>query len=147
MNCNAGALLEQAESSLLDRIRGDRISFRHPLIRAAILQTISPEELVSFHRSIASSLDPTHDADRIALHLGAVAQPGDNEAARLLSEFARRAQRRGAHAEAADAWRRASDLTRDSDASAAFLLESGKTIYFTGDALGGIKVAAPSETR
>lgn len=141
LGTDAGLLLEQVESTVLERIRGDRVFFRHPLIRATVLQRMTREERAAHHRSIAAALDPAHDVDRIAQHVGAVAVVGDNDAARLMAAFARRAQRRSAHAEASDAWQRASEISTEIEESSSFLLESGRTLYFSGDAASGIRIA------
>ena len=96
LRIDAVVLLEEVELSILEPIRGAQIRFRHPLIRAAALRTLTVAQLRTLHRRVADALDPRHDADRIARHRGAAAEPGDDEAAELLAAFAVRARRRGA---------------------------------------------------
>jgi hypothetical protein len=126
--------LETAESLEILSVNADRIVFRHPLLRAAVLNIHDSRSEREQHRQIVKALDPKIDADAIAQHLAAGADGINDNAATLLAEFAIRAQKRGAHAEAAAAFLRASTLSSDHTTQAQHLLSSGRTLYYGGDA-------------
>jgi DNA-binding CsgD family transcriptional regulator len=138
---SVGTVLDEGERAGVFIVDRDRVAFTHPLLRAAVLDTLDNSTMRRMHQRIATVLDPLTDADRRAIHLGHGADGRDDVAAECLDAFAERARRRGAHTEASDAFRRASELTTDHAVRSKRLLESGRTMYFAGDAKAGIEIA------
>ena len=133
--------LGEAEDLDIIRVEGERVLYRHPSLRAAVLNAITPEDKRAIHRAIAVALSPHIDADRIALHLGRSAETPDDHAANALAEFGERARLRGGVSEAVMALERAAALAGTPEQQASFLLEAGKATYFAGDSQRGIEFA------
>src|SRR6266545_1676997 len=90
----------RADLVYVDPITG-HVSFRHPLIRSAIVQVTSPAERRSAHRALAAAL--AGDPERRAWHLAEAATGPDEAVARALDEAAVSDRRRvGASAAVAE---------------------------------------------
>ncbi|MFE2996734.1 ATP-binding protein [Nocardia sp. NPDC059246] len=101
------------DSGLLVR-QGDRIAFRHPLARAAVLGSAPMHRRLDAHRALAEALTASHSpeaADRAAWHRAAASTGPDDEIATALETAALRASERADHALAAAAMERAAELT------------------------------------
>jgi len=92
---------------------GERVIFRHPLVRSAVYRSASIEDRRAAHLALAAVTDREADPDRRAWHLAAAATGPDEEVAAELERSAGRAQAVGCAAAAAAFLKRAVALTPD----------------------------------
>ena len=103
--------LAPAERAGLVRIgeNGNRVAFRHPLTRSAVVALSTSAQRRQAHAALARHL--TGEPDRRAWHLGQAAAGPDKQVADLLEQTAHRIRHRGDAAGAVTALLRAADLT------------------------------------
>ena len=104
--------LDPAEAAGLITVTGDRVHFRHPLLRSAVYGAAGWSDRTRVHRMLAST---SQDADRAAWHRSAMTVHFDEAVAADLTAAAVRSLRRGARSEAAAALERAAELSPDAD--------------------------------
>ncbi len=140
--------LDAAENAGVLAHRDGHLRFRHPLLRAAALNTISTNEerrlrarFVDLLTSAAHSNFESEILDRVALHRASAALGIDEVAATSLSDFAKRAYARGASQEAFEAYLRAGQLTGSRANRATWTLHAAEIIYNAGNAVKGLELA------
>ena len=120
--------LAEAEERGLVRLADGRVSFAHPIIRAAAYHVASPAERRRAHRALAG----VHAGERRAWHLAAATAAPDERVAAELEEVAAAAAARRAYASASAALERAARLSPDGEAVARRLLAAGQAAAAAG---------------
>jgi DNA-binding CsgD family transcriptional regulator len=82
--------LEAAEAAGILRIRGDRLEFRHPLVRAVAYADASAALRRSAHRALADALEGHATKDRWAWHSALASVEPDDTIADALEDIGRR---------------------------------------------------------
>jgi DNA-binding CsgD family transcriptional regulator len=110
-----------------------RLVFRHPLIRAAVVELATAQEQRNAHRVLADAV--ADEPDRRAWHLADASSEPDEMVARLLEESAQRMLRRGDAVGAVTALARAADLSPEAADRGRRLVHAA---YIGGDASGDL---------
>jgi DNA-binding CsgD family transcriptional regulator len=114
-----------------------RLTFRHPLIRSAVVQLSTASERLFAHRVLALVL--ADDPERRAWHLGEACLEPDEQVAGLLVKAAHHRVRRGDAVGAAAALTRAADLSPHRADRGRRLAEAA---YIGADAAGALRSAS-----
>jgi DNA-binding CsgD family transcriptional regulator len=151
LGIETGAVAPAADAGLLTI--GERVTFRHPLVRSAVYRAASAQDRRAAHQALADATDPQADPDRRAWHR-AQATPGpDEEVAGELERSASRAQARGGLAAAAAFLERAAALTLDPASRAGRALAAAQATYQAGAfeatlaLLGAAEAGPPDQLR
>jgi DNA-binding CsgD family transcriptional regulator len=130
LGIGAGAVAPAADAGLL--VIGERVTFRHPLVRSAVYRAAPPADRRAAHQALADATDPQADADRRAWHRAQAAPGPDEDVAAELERSAGRAQARGGLAAAAAFLERAAALTLDPARRAGRALAAAQAKYQAG---------------
>ncbi len=125
--------LGPAEQARLIGVANHALTFRHPLVRAAVYQGASLSQRLAVHRALADALRHPRDADRHAWHLAAATIGSDEKVATELERTAVEATNRGGYAAAAAAYERAAQLSMDPVAQADRLASAAEARAEIGD--------------
>ena len=142
LGIETGAVAPAADAGLL--AIGERVTFRHPLVRSAVYQAASAADRRAAHQALAGATDPQADPDRRAWHRAQATLGPDEDVAAELERSAGRAQARGGLAAAAAFLERAAALTLDPARRAGRALAAAQAMYQAGafDATLGLLGAA-----
>ena len=142
LGIGAGAVAPAADAGLLEI--GERVTFRHPLVRSAVYRAASPAERRAAHQALADATDPQADPDRRAWHRAQATLGPDEDVASELERSASRAEARGGLAAAAAFLERAAALTLDPARRAERALAAAQAKYHAGafDATLGLLATA-----
>ena len=130
LGIGAEALVPAADAGLLTI--GERVVFRHPLVRSAVYRAAAPPERRAAHQALADATDPRVDPDRRAWHRAQAAPGPDEDVASELERSAGRAQARGGPAAAAAFLERSAALTLDPARRAERALAAAQAKYQAG---------------
>ena len=139
----AGAVVPAADAGLL--AIGERVTFRHPLVRSAVYRAASPPERRAAHQALAGATDPQADPDRRAWHRAQAAPGPDEDVASELERSAGRAQARGGLAAAAAFLERSAALTLDPVRRAERALAAAQAKYQAGAFDATLRLLATAE--
>ncbi|HET9723365.1 MAG TPA: AAA family ATPase [Actinomycetota bacterium] len=123
--------LGPAERARLVVVSGDRLAFRHPLMRSAIYRGATFEERRRAHTLLAEAL--SGDADRRARHRAAAAAGVDDEVADEMAAAGERALARGACARASSAFEVAARLCSRATVRCRRLARAAEAAWLSGD--------------
>ncbi|GAA2345798.1 transcriptional regulator [Streptomyces violaceusniger] len=126
---------EALRSGLLTMRPGERIGFRHPLIRAVVYEQAPLAERQAVHRALAAVLTGEKADELRPWHLAAAVEAAggpDEEVARLLEDSAHRSWARGGCATAARALRRAAKLSPSTEDAARHLAHGARAAWEAG---------------
>jgi DNA-binding CsgD family transcriptional regulator/tetratricopeptide (TPR) repeat protein len=129
-----GPAWEDAERAALLTITGDVVAVRHPLVRSAVYQAATSLERRQVHRALADAVGHD-DPDQATWHRAAATDGRDTDVADALHQVALRAEQRGGHVAASDAYERAAALTVNEGPRATRLFGAARTAWAAGQAV------------
>jgi DNA-binding CsgD family transcriptional regulator len=136
--------LDPARAAGLIEVNGSALTFRHPLIRAAVHHAAPLAQRRAVHQALAAALDAPGQADRRAWQLAAAAAGPDEEIAAALERAAGQVRERGGDTGALAWYQRAAELSADPVGQARRLALAAETAAGAGDLDQAAALAAQS---
>jgi DNA-binding CsgD family transcriptional regulator len=124
--------LEPAERLEVITFTGERIDFRHPLVRSAAYHLHDPVERRVAHRALAMAVR-AGAIERAAWHLAAASTGPDEEVAALLETSATEAFARNAYAAAGSAFETAAMLSPADGERVRRMMNAGRALWLAGE--------------
>ncbi|MDA0158852.1 LuxR C-terminal-related transcriptional regulator [Solirubrobacter ginsenosidimutans] len=124
---------------------GERVTFRHPLVRSAVYRTATREQRQQVHLALAEATDRSVDPDRRAWHLATAATGPSEAVAAALEQSASRAQARGGLAAAAAFLHRSVVLSGDPKQRVRRALAAAQASLHAGIYESGLELLALAE--
>jgi DNA-binding CsgD family transcriptional regulator len=124
---------------------GERVTFRHPLVRSAVYGAATREQRREVHLALAEATDDSVDPDRRAWHLATAAAGPNEPVAEALEQSAGRAQARGGLAAAAAFLHRSVVLTSDPTQRVRRALAAAQASLHAGSFEGALALLASAE--
>jgi len=123
---------------------GERVVFRHPLVRSAVYKTANPRNRREAHNALAEATDAVYDPDRKAWHRAQATLHPNEAVADELEASAERAQSRGGYAAAGAFLERSVAFTVDPASRAVRALRAAQAKCMGGalDAASGLVMIA-----
>jgi DNA-binding CsgD family transcriptional regulator len=143
LGVGAEAAWPAADAGLL--VIGERVVFRHPLVRSAVYRAASAPDRRAAHQALADATDPLADPDRRAWHRAQASAGPDEKVAWELERSAGRAQARGGLAAAAAFLERSAALTLDPVRRAERALAAAQAAYQAGAFDATLQLLATAE--
>jgi hypothetical protein len=128
----SGDALDSAEQEGLVAIVGERLSFRHPLVRSAVYESATFNDRRRAHAALAAACSAETQIDRRVWHQAIATLTTDEVIAAELEASAHRSRARGGHASAATAFERAARLSETEAARARRLTEAAGSAFVGG---------------
>ena len=125
--------LDTARAAGLIEVSGSDLTFRHPLIRAAVHHAAPLALRRAVHQALGAALDAPGQADRRAWQLAAASAGPDEEIAVALERAAGQVRERGGDAGALAWFQRAAELSADPVARARRLTLAAEAAAGSGD--------------
>ena len=110
--------LDPAEEAGLVRTDGAALSFRHPLVRSVVYESVPLGRRRRTHAALAVALADEQHSERAVWHRASATLTADEDVAADLEASGQRSQLRGGHASAATAFERAATLSEDTPSRA-----------------------------